>query len=105
MNAGDMDRRITIRSIAVVNNTRGEPIATEATFLANEPARVRQKSGRELVVSDQIQAERTTEFTVRYRAGFEETMRITYEGDDYDILAIEEIGRRHWLRLVTTRHA
>ena len=42
-----------------------------------------------------------TLFTIRYRDDIDATMTIAYEGEEYDIQSIKEIGRREGLEIST----
>ncbi len=99
-----MDRRVTIQSFSTAANDRGEPIKTWSTVTtvwamvewkrANEDV----ESGKETVVNNVI-------FTIRYRT-MDETMRIVFDSENYDIKSIEEMtdrGRKRYLRIVTER--
>ena len=91
--AGTLDRRITIESRVVGQSATGDTTETWSVF-ATVWARKRDLSGREYHEARQDQAEVTTEFTIRYLAGLKREMRIGFDGDTYDIMHIPEINRR-----------
>jgi SPP1 family predicted phage head-tail adaptor len=41
-------------------------------------------------------------FTIRFEDDIEETDRIVHDGDTYDMLAIQPVGRRMYMKLLTT---
>ena len=96
MHAGKMDRRITIQRR---EETQAPSGATAPNWInwAVVWAQVIPVSGREYIAARQLQAERTTRFLIRWRAGVVSTMRILYDGQAYEIRAIAEIGRRDGL--------
>ena len=49
------------------------------------------------------QASNSAAFRIRWRADVDETMREVYEGHDWDIEGIVEVGRRDKLDLLATR--
>lgn len=100
MNAGDLNRRITIQR-RVANEVKGENKYTFADF-ATVHANMRPLRGREFFAAAQYQAELTTKFTIRYRTDVDETMRISYRGEFFDIGAppIDVGGQHVWLELL-----
>lgn len=92
--AGEMDRKITIRTITQTRgSTYREPVQTPVTW-ANSWAKVTEVSGGEIYRGHQVSAEAAMLFEIRWRAGLLTTMEILYQGDTYDIVRISEIGRK-----------
>lgn len=104
MMAGRLDRRIKIHTMQVVRSDYGEDVATpdegEAVW-----ARVQPVSGNERYISQQVMAEATTQFTIRYRAGVTPEQFIAYEGRLYDILEVLEVGRSEGLAIAAVARA
>ena len=50
--------------------------------------------GREFFNAQQINAETTTKFVIRYLAGITEKMRISYDSKVYNIQGIVNVGER-----------
>ncbi len=84
--AGKLRHRVTIQQKSVTRNTFGEEVVTwqdvATVWAAIEPLR-----GREFFESQQINAEVTTQITIRYRDGIAPEMRIIYNSKIYDIQA------------------
>lgn len=99
MRAGALDRRIRIEQQTTSQDGFGEPIVTWA-ILAVVAAEVRPLRGQERFQAQQFAAEATTRFRIRHRTDLDETMRILYDGEEYDIAAISELGRREGLELL-----
>lgn len=94
MEAGRLDRRVTIQQSQVTgHNSFNEPIRTWVD-LATVWAQVTDVGGREYFAAAAVQAERTSRFLIRWRSDVTETMRISYGGKIYDIRSIAEVGRR-----------
>ena len=94
-----MDRRVVIESFTTAANAYGEPIKTWSVF-ATVWAQVSPMRGEERFSAQQIDARATTRFRIRYRSDLDQTMRLSYGGDAYDITAILEIGRQEGLDLM-----
>jgi len=113
MRGGQLDRRITIQRHTITQSPSGEPIETWVT-LSTRPARMMPLQGDERFVSDQLVARAQVEFTVRWSAAIADVTpldRIVYptQGNSpdtiigakvYDIILVEEVGRRSGLRLL-----
>lgn len=96
----DLDRRITLQFKADGQSGSGEP--TEAWGLPSVVwARVSALSGREYyaLLAQQIVAEEMLVFRIRFRPDVRPgTARISqYQGKDYNIRRVVEIGRRGYL--------
>ncbi len=100
MNAGKLDRRITIQSRVETQDNSGYPSQT-TSVLATVWARVETLRGREPFQGEQFNAQQITVFTIRYRSDVEPTMQIAFEGEAYDIQSVSEIGRREGLSIST----
>tara|TARA_R110000850_G_scaffold266393_1_gene396696 strand:- start:107 stop:439 length:333 start_codon:yes stop_codon:yes gene_type:complete len=103
---GRMDRRIVIQRATLTTNNYGERAEAWGT-LATVWADVLYKlgSGSESIQSEQILSKQPINFTIRYSqavSGVRPSDRISYNGDIYQIEAVQEIGRNEGLRVVTT---
>ena len=100
MRAGRMDRLVTLEYKTVSQNDHGEEIETwtaKATIWAGK----KDFRGTEFFGAQQVNAEATGIFIIRYRDDVNtEDYRLTYEGDTYDIKAVAELGRRAGLELM-----
>lgn len=97
--AGQLDRRIRLRRPSTTRNTFGENVETfvdEKTVAA----RVVPATGREdFVPSDGHSAKQPTVFEIRYRVGVGPKWRVSFNGSEYEVEDVAEIGRREGLRL------
>lgn len=103
MRAGDLDRKIVIQTVTESRSGSGAVTDSWSAF-ATVWAKVRPLSGREYLAAAQINAEVDTEFTIRWLSGVTPKMRISYDGNIYDIEHIAEIGRREGLKILTRIH-
>lgn len=95
-------RRIRIeRKVSTPDLIGGESVSY--TLVAVVAAEVRQKSGRESLVSQEIQPVVSQEFLMRYRTDVLFTDRIVWKGQNYDIVDIAEVGRNVGLRIIAKR--
>jgi len=101
MQAGALDRRITIQERTDTRDGAGEPVPTWST-LAEVWASLEPLQGREDFDAQQINAIRPTKFRIRYREDVDETMRIAWDGQTWDINAITYVGRKDGLELLCT---
>lgn len=62
---------------------------------------IRYSGGNKILLNDEIFYTKTMELTIRYRPGIEDTMRVQIDDstERYQILYIEEMGRKVELRL------
>lgn len=102
--AGALDRRcVVLEPISTQDFAGGEAI--EWREVAEVWANVSYPStgsGEAYAVGQQV-ATRSVLFTLRYRGDVTEKMRVRYEGCEYDIERIEEVGRRGYTRLTTKK--
>ena len=104
MNPGELRSRIIIEKQSVgYNDFHGhtETWSTHATVWA----KVDHLSGRELSLAQQISADISYEFTIRYRSDIAnirktELFRINYNGKYFNIRDVKDLDNRHtWLYL------
>lgn len=104
MNAGELDRQITIQTRTETQDAAGSPTITWTTFASDVWAKRRFVRGREFFASQAVHAETTARFTIRYRAGVTPKMRIIDRSDTFDVDAALPIGKgRAWLELMCTQ--
>ncbi len=101
MQASGMDRLIGLQSRSLARNQFGEEVPTYTTY-ATVWANVETTTGRLYFGGDQFQAERSTQFTIRYRDDVVLTDRINFEGQNYIIAEVSEITRRQGLRILAS---
>jgi len=96
MQAGRLDRSIVIQKNTPTRSGTGAEKQSWATF-ATVWAEVKEVSGGETFRGAQIVAEATKVFLIRHRTDLTTKMRISYDGDIYDIHKMPELGRREGL--------
>lgn len=95
-----LDRRITLNKTVITQDSFKGELKTVTNV--EVWAKVEYKSGVEKETEDVITLDNTVVFTVVYRS-LKEDDSITYEGKDYDIERIEEIGRHDYLKIHARR--
>ena len=105
MNIGFLDRRITFVAPSTATNSYGEVYGTGADY-ATVWAALDNKSAGSSVQTEQ----ETTRNAVTWRVRSSSTTRavtpkytIKYGSDVYEILAIQEVGRKNELHFITER--
>ena len=109
MNIGFLDRRITIEapSAAPTLNAYGEAAQADAwTTFVTVWAAMDNKAARSSIIADQETAINRVTWRVRSSA-FTRLVtpkyRVKHGNDYYNILAVQEVGRKHMIHLVTER--
>lgn len=100
-NIGQLDRRIEIQE-PVETRTQSGSVSTTWNRVARCWAMVSYAStgNKEDVLGDMPVATTRQQFTIRYRDGLTEKMRIVYQGQYYNMLPpFEEVGRRAFLTI------
>lgn len=102
MQAGKMDRRVTLRRRAVASADTNRSKAVTYVAYATVSAEKSDLSARELVQASTTEAEIASRFRIRYRSDVAATDRLTCEGRDYEVIAPpQEVGRREYQWLLT----
>lgn len=96
MQSGKLDRRITLSTLTITRDDYGGQVESWGTLATVWAAAVPWR-GDEAVNADQVTALAEFRFQMRYRDDFDKKARLTFEGDEYDIIRIDEIGRREGL--------
>ena len=86
----DLNRRVELQALVKVLTTTGGFTQTWSS-VATIWAKIKNTSGSELLHADQLGATSFSDFTIRYRANINETMKIVYRGADYQIRHINNI--------------
>lgn len=90
MSIGEMRHRITLqKSITSINENGYETEVWED--VKTVWAAVENLSGREYFAAAAVQAQNTVKFTIRYLVGLDQTMKIVFQGRDYNITGIDNI--------------
>ena len=96
MNPGKRNHIIIIqaKTPATATDAYGGTTYTWATF-ATVWAAIMPLRGRDLVAAQAAQNETTVRFNIRWITGLTESMRIIYNGKNYDITALIDIDEKH----------
>lgn len=98
MQAGTLDRRITIQALTVTLDDLGGIVETWGD-VATVWARFLPGAGREAYNAAAVHATAEARFRLRWRSDVTTVHRVSYDGKSWDILAVDEIGRREGLEL------
>lgn len=100
MKAGTLDRRVTLQTRVLTRDAQGEEVVTY-TDLATVWAQKLDLIGREYFAAQQVNAEVTTRWRLRWRSDIGVLHQLVYGAVAYDILQASEIGRREGIELLT----
>ena len=95
---GELDRRITIQRATVTLNAFNEPIETWSDH-ATVSAKRRDASATESYRAQQVGAEITARFTVRWSSLTSDVNsghRLRFDDKIYNITAVRDVGRNRW---------
>ena len=101
MQAGRLDRRVTIEKPATASQTGSGQKTLSHTEVDVVWAAVEDVNGRERFVDDQVAAEADTLFVMRYRSDLTPEYRLQFDGRAYDVKAATEL--RSWLGVMVGR--
>lgn len=107
ISAGDLDNRITIER-AVETRDAFNSVTKTWTSVATVWASKEDIRDAERVASQEVGAEITTRFQIRYSsevAGVDPKHRVICAGRTYDIVAVKEIGRREGIEITAAARA
>lgn len=96
MEAGKLDRRLTLLARTLVTNAANEEVET-FTSVGTVWASKKDVSDRERVDSQEVGATITTRFQVRHSSLTDDirpTWRVSCEGRVYEVRAVKELGRK-----------
>ncbi|GAA6121453.1 phage head closure protein [Acidovorax sp. FG27] len=99
LDAGDLNRRITIQAPGTARDAAGQPIGGWIE-VATVWADVRQQSGLQAIKADAPMTKLAASIRIRWRQGVEDTMRVLYDGQVYTIATVIRDPRRMFMDLV-----
>jgi SPP1 family predicted phage head-tail adaptor len=94
-----MDKRIQIQEVTETQDAYNQPVGTWTTY-KTVWAEILWKPGREYFNAATEIATASAIFRIRYVTGVTRKMRVRYGGVNYDILSINEIGRKEGLEII-----
>lgn len=108
LNVGELTREVVIQQLTdSVGNTRF-PVETWTTLHAAASMSREEVKGAERYGADQLSAQATTRWTMRYVADMDpelvdvpKTRRLLYAGRVYDITSATHLGRKDGIELMT----
>ena len=109
MNLGKLDRKIDIEQYSLVQSDTGA-VSKSWSLLRSVFAKVDYKGGGEPIEARQEQSYNIVEFTIRFckdlntgNADTNAQQRIKFDDQYFDILYVNEIGRRTYQKIVAKR--
>jgi len=105
MDAGKLDRKISLAHRVVTVLPSGEKASTWPVDYISVWAEVTDVSAREFIAGGGMVADRVVQFRIRWRADVLMTDQITFESVAYNIGYISEIGRHEGLEITATATA
>ena len=102
LRAGELRNRIVIEEPREEQDDYGEPVKKWAELPGGRAwAKKEDLSGRELFQAQQVNAQVSTLFTLRYRSDVDARMRVVYKDSLYSIVSVQDPdGRREKLLLL-----
>ncbi len=102
MDAGKLDRLVTIKSRDTGQDAMGQPLTTWS-LVATVWANIKYLSGLSAIKAEADVSLTKTSIRIRYRTGINHGMRIESSGEVFDIQAVLPVGRNDYLDLVCER--
>lgn len=100
MQAGKLNQRVLIEQRTAGVDALGQEL-TSWTTVADTWAAAKPLRGREFFAAGQMQSEVSIKFSIRWRAGIEPTMRLTWRGQPHEIISVIDVeGARQVLELM-----
>lgn len=103
---GKMDRRITFQESIIITNASNEDeqtgwqdLALNPSVWANVVDRIGAASGGEEYRAEKLTPYLVQEFNIRYRSDITTAMRIMYDGVRFNIITIQNIGRKRYMKI------
>lgn len=101
--AQELNRKVTFQSLTITQDPNtGEMIEAWTDYLSVF-AKVEPLVGREYLAAAAIQAEVPTKFTMRFRGDIDQTMRLVFDGQTFDIQSIQNIRSANRETLIYAR--
>lgn len=100
MQAGKLNRRVTIQQKTVVYDELHQPVSGSWTDLATVWASVLHISGIETIKAGADVSVTQASIRIRYRSGLDSSMRVLFDGKTYDIRGVLDDANREYTDLV-----
>lgn len=93
----DLNRKVTLYRLEITNTPTGGQ-SEQWIKVADLWAKIKNTSGSELLRADALGSTSFSDFTIRYRANINETMKLVYRNKDYQIRHINNVDEADlWL--------
>lgn len=99
MRAGKLDRVLDIEAVTIGQGEYGSPVETWGPFVAGLRGQIVQSSTEEYFATSGSGATSTIVFRTRFVPGVTNMHRIVYDGRNFDIEEVKELGRGQGLEL------
>jgi len=101
MSTGNKYHRIEFYPLTTTRDEYGASVDSYNTSSISTRGEIKYSGGNKILLNDEIFYSKSMELTIRYRSEIVDTMRVQIDGttDRYEILYIEEMGRKVELRL------
>ena len=100
MNAGELDRRIVLKTKSVTRDSWNHPVQSYVD-LDTVWAKKTERLAGEKIGENQLVSSNRIEWTIRYRNDVSADSYISYDSQKYWITATREIGRKELLLIYT----
>lgn len=105
MEIGELDRQVQLLRPSTARDATTGETAVDYESAGEVWAKVENAGTREGQAAAQRYAEVDLVVTIRWREDLDVTWGVQYEGRAYEIVGVEEVGRRDGLRLIVTGRA
>ena len=102
MTIGDLNRRIEVLENLVQRDEYGGEESKWIT-VGRVWAKIEPSSGKEFLAGQQVQAEQTTKFTMRFYPAMDVMHRIRYKDKTYEIIGVGDFETSHRWTVVTAK--
>jgi SPP1 family predicted phage head-tail adaptor len=102
MKLGNFDRYIVIESYTEAADSYGEKVQTWTTYHSTF-ANMNTTGGTEQISADELTGKLNVDWTIRYKSGINEKMRVNYGSNYYQITAVLLEGRDNRMILQSYR--
>ena len=89
--AQELNRRIEFEQMQAIVDPSGEYIGEGWVSVGSAMAKVEPLVGREYIAAMAMQAEHQVKFTIRWRSDLSPTMRINFDGKQWNVRSIQNI--------------
>lgn len=103
MEAGKLNRKITIQKKTIAKDADGYPAETWVDLKTNVPASIITTGGREFYAAQKMNAETSAVIKIRYRFGINIRMQVKYGNRIFEIIGIADPEERHEELLLSCR--